>query len=431
MSLTPLAGIALVLAALGALLGVLRAWQLARSPHPELVRKLAHIGTGLVALAFPWLFDRPWPVAVLAALAVAAMLALRRSSAGGVLHAVGRHSSGELYFPVAVAALFYLAHGVAVFYTIPLLLLTLADAVAALIGVRYGLVRFQTFEGARKSAEGAAAFFTVAFLCTHLTLLLASDAGRLESVLIGLETGFLVMLVELVAWRGLDNLFVPLFAFALLYNIQHLGIAELASRLAALALVTATVAFWAKRTTLDLGALIAAVVISYVMWALGGLLWLAPAAACFVTYAVLWPQERLERGQVHDLRAVLSFSAVPLLWLYVGTRHPEHDWSYLALAAFATQLAVIGRASGAALPVCLLVGWVVPFVAYVALLRFRVHALQLAAAALPAVALGLALFALRWPREQHDPYSLRRWTLQAAASAVGSLVALVPWKLLR
>jgi phytol kinase len=436
MTLRPLAAMALVLVILGAILGALRLWQLRYSPHPELARKLLHVAMGLITLSFPWLFDSVWPVVTLALLAVGAMLALRhvgalRASVGGVVHAVGRESSGEIYFPVAVAALFYLSHGVTVLYTIPILLLTLADAVAALIGVRYGLVKFDTFEGGRKSLEGAVAFFAVAFLCTHITLLLSSHVGRVETLLIGLETGFLVMLVELVAWRGLDNLFIPLFSFALLYNIEYLQTYELFNRLFALSLVSAFVALWRKRTTLDFGALIAALLIAYVIWTIGGLRWLAPPAVCFATYALLWPQERLQRGQTHDLRSVLSFSAVGVFWLYVSTRYPQHDWSYLSVVAFAVQVAVIGYASGAALARCLLVGWIVPFIPYVALRGIDATTLQLALAALPLVAVGLGFFALGWRRVSRTPYSMQRWLLQGGASAVGSLGALVPWILLR
>jgi len=50
----------------------------------------------------------------------------------------------------------------------------------------------------------------------------------------------------------------------------------------------------------------------------------------------------------------------------------------------------------------------------------------MAAWALPAVAAGLACFAFgrRFIREI---YSTERWLLQSGSSAVGSLVALVPW----
>ena len=55
-------GMAIVLAALGSLLASLRLYQKWASPHAELLRKLLHVGMGLVSLSFPWLFDSSWPV---------------------------------------------------------------------------------------------------------------------------------------------------------------------------------------------------------------------------------------------------------------------------------------------------------------------------------------------------------------------------------
>lgn len=445
MSLHPLAGMLLVLAALGALVGVLRYWQVKRAPHPELVRKLLHIGMGLVTLSFPWVFRSPWPVVALAALAVGAMLALRhlpplRERLGGVVHGVGRDSGGEIFFPVAVAAVFTLSQGVPVLYVVPVLLLTLADATAALIGVRYGTLKIATLDGGVKSLEGAVAFFLVAFLCTHLALLLATHVGRVETLLIGVEIGFLVMLVELIAWRGLDNLFIPLFSFALLYDIEYLRTFELTQRLTFLVLLSGFVLVWRRRTTLDPSALIAAVLVAHVFWTMGGLLWLAPPVACFATYALLWPEDRVRRGQTHDLRAALSFSAVGLAWLFIATRFPALDWSYLGVTSFAAQLAVVGCAAtdtparspwGARrLVQCALVGWIVPFLPYLLLRGIEARPLQLAIAALPAVVLALLAFNLRWVRLRQAPYSTQRWVTQGAASAVGSLLALAPWLLL-
>ena len=51
---------------------------------------------------------------------------------------------GEFYFPVAVAVVFVLARGDTLLYLIPVLTLTVADSVGALIGVRYGFARYQT-----------------------------------------------------------------------------------------------------------------------------------------------------------------------------------------------------------------------------------------------------------------------------------------------
>ena len=53
----------------------------------------------------------------------------------------------------------------------------------------------------------ALAFFTVAFLTTHIPLLLLTtdqQMAREKVLLISLTIGFLVMLLEGIAWRGLD-----------------------------------------------------------------------------------------------------------------------------------------------------------------------------------------------------------------------------------
>jgi phytol kinase len=77
----PLLGIALVLAVLAGLMGGLRLYQTLAAPHPELVRKLLHMGMGLTTLSLPWLFDAAWPVLVLAGLSVVALAALRSGPA--------------------------------------------------------------------------------------------------------------------------------------------------------------------------------------------------------------------------------------------------------------------------------------------------------------------------------------------------------------
>ena len=52
----PLLGMALVLLTLGALLAALTLYRRVGAPHPELLRKLLHVGMGLTTLLFPFLF---------------------------------------------------------------------------------------------------------------------------------------------------------------------------------------------------------------------------------------------------------------------------------------------------------------------------------------------------------------------------------------
>jgi phytol kinase len=64
----------------------------------EAARKTLHIGMGLLATAFPWMFSAFWPIAVLAVLATVGLMVLRtprlRGSFGLVLGSAERSGLG-------------------------------------------------------------------------------------------------------------------------------------------------------------------------------------------------------------------------------------------------------------------------------------------------------------------------------------------------
>ncbi len=114
--MNPWLGVLVMLAALGLWMAVLRLFQSLARPHPEVVRKLMHVGMGLTVLAFPWLFEDIWPVLLVIALSLGLLAAVRlasglRAHLGSVLGGVARKSLGEFYFAVSVAVLFVLSRG--------------------------------------------------------------------------------------------------------------------------------------------------------------------------------------------------------------------------------------------------------------------------------------------------------------------------------
>lgn len=182
--------------------------------HPEVARKTIHVGLGLYCLCFPLLFDRPWPVIALCAAAVILMLALRasryrHSGLGAGLHGVARESYGELLFAVSVALVFTLGHRQLVTYLLPIAILTLSDAAAALVGVRYGRVQFRV-DGGYKTLEGAVIFMMTAWIISMCLLLMYSDASRLSVIVLGGLIAVYGTLVEGASWRGWDNFFLPI-----------------------------------------------------------------------------------------------------------------------------------------------------------------------------------------------------------------------------
>lgn len=221
-------GMAIELALLSGWMGALALYQRWQPLAPETSRKLFHIGGGLTTLTFPWVFASAWPLILLALITVPSLLALKyirvfKGNLGTVLYRVKRKSFGEIYFPLSICLLFISTHANMLLFFIPVLILTLADPMAAVIGGRYGRLRYRITQG-QKSVEGSAAFLLVAFLCTLLPLLLFSTTGRFEAVLIAVLVGLLVMLAEAVAWEGLDNLFIPLFSCFLLAGLLTMPI---------------------------------------------------------------------------------------------------------------------------------------------------------------------------------------------------------------
>lgn len=222
--LAPWAAVVLILACLGGLLAGLRTYRRRCSPHPEQVRKLLHVGMGLVAAAAPWIFQSAWAVLAAAAASAAGLAVLRlpgplRRHLGGVVHGVQRASAGEIFFPAGVGLAFVLASGDRLVFCVPVLILALADAAAALVGIRYGWPRPQGGPAYRwagparalpaKTLEGSIAFFAVALPCAHVPLVLFAEADRLHVFLVALNLALLLTLVEALAQGGSDNFFIP------------------------------------------------------------------------------------------------------------------------------------------------------------------------------------------------------------------------------
>jgi phytol kinase len=443
----PWLGMALVLAVLGGLLGGLRLYQHFGSPHPELVRKILHLGMGLVTLTFPWLFHAAWPVLLLASVSIGVLVALSvvgclKSALGSVVGGVARFSLGEIYFPLAVTVLFLLflrevgtfAHR-AVLYCIPILLLTLADAAAALIGVSYGRWHYQTADGV-KSWEGSLAFFTCAFFCAHVPLLLFTQTGRPETLLIAGLLAWLATMFEAIAWRGLDNLALPLVSFLLLKIYLKLDAGELVTRLWAVAVLMLFLVLYRRRTTLIGSAVLGAFLVGYISWALGGWEWLLPPLILFLCYTLLSPRTEVNSQRIHTVHAVVCVASAGLAWLFLATifNHPELLFPYTL--SFAAHLAIIGiarlRYDYPHLPglnllvICITKGWLLLFLP--CLLVQRVFPVTLACVLISLLGVAAAAVGFYWTQPGIDncPTDTPRWLRQAVHAAVASALGLVP-----
>jgi phytol kinase len=432
--LNPWAGIAIVMVTFTVLMGALSLCERRLHPDPEWLRKLIHMGMGIVTLTFPWLFSKTWPVWLMSALFAVLLLGLRllaplRERYGGIIGGVARQSWGEIYFPVAVGLLFYFSKGDPLLYGVPILILTFADALSALIGTRHGRLRFSTDDG-QKSIEGSATFFVVAFLGTLIPLLMFAHMEGWQAVLTASCIGLLCMMVEASAWRGLDNLFIPLAAFIMLQTYLKLTPAEMALRLAEAVIIFLFMLVWRSRTTLKGSALLGAALGVYLCWVVGGWRWLVAPVILVGSYTFFFRQHRRNDERIHDNHVVVAIASVGLAWLWLARILERPDFYYPFTLSFAAHLAMIGMArwkrsapylsAAAVVIVCTLLGWVVLFGPYLLVEGLRRRALGAVAMAPLGIGLAAVAFYVIQPGMDDCPNTTARWVRQAAAAALGS-----------
>lgn len=435
--MNPWAGIAIVLAALGLLLPGVKALQARGVVGAETARKCVHLGMGLVCLTFPWLFREVWPVWTLAGLAGGTLLSLRRvpflrREIGGVLHDVNRASMGEIYFPLGVAAVFTLARGDPLPFVISVALLTFADAAGALVGKRWGRHRFATLEG-QKSVEGSLAVGITGFWCSAGPLLWSHHDWR-ASLMIGAAIGLFSLMLEAISWHGLDNIFLPLAAYAQITVYLETPLALLAAKLIVLVGLTGIALGWRRGEIVDDSARLGAALALYFFWAVGGWTWLVAPLVLLASYVRLMPS--IPGGVPrHNLVAVLCVSSAGLVWCVAHAFAPHTHWLWLFTVGIATHQAVIAivrfsqgrphwtRARWWAIGVTQAV--VMQGLAFYAIDRGRTTSLVALGAGALCIAVATAGFVLCERRLQLPDDLSVRWWKQGAAAVLSSSIGLL------
>lgn len=186
----------------------------------ELKRKALHICIGLVALSFPLFLDTPTMIIAALGLVVGWLIAVRKIAGlrrcfGSVLHDVRRKSLGEIYFATSIGGLLLLTQNEPIFFVIPILILTLADAFAAIVGRIFPVGPLPGIASGKTTA-GCAAFFTVAFIVSFWCLESIADLQTAHALLVASVIAAVTCGAEAISRRGVDNLIVPAMAYLIL-----------------------------------------------------------------------------------------------------------------------------------------------------------------------------------------------------------------------
>jgi phytol kinase len=126
---------------------------------------------------------------------------------------------GTVYFPISFAIILCLFWDSPHLLVASLMPMTWGDALAAILGRRYGQRKY-TLLGSTRSVEGSLAMFLFSWLSTFLALLLLPPLAWQTSLLYSLALAAFATLVEALSPWHLDNLTVPLLSAAVLYLMR-------------------------------------------------------------------------------------------------------------------------------------------------------------------------------------------------------------------
>lgn len=180
-------------------------WWRTHATHNELSRKFIHITVGSF-VAF-WPFFLTWTqIEILSVAFFVAVLISKYLRIFRAIHSVQRPTWGELFFALAVGGTALITHHKGV-YAAALLQMSLADGLAAIIGLRYGSSTRYKVLGSTKSVVGTLTFFVVSLL-----LLLGYAHFAQANIKIPNAIGLAISasLLENLGSFGLDNILVPI-----------------------------------------------------------------------------------------------------------------------------------------------------------------------------------------------------------------------------
>lgn len=306
----------------------------------EWSRKTSHLLGGLVALSFPYFIHDDRIIAIMCVLFLLLLVLSKKLGKLRAVHDVDRFSWGAYLFPVAIFLIYVLAKDKIPLYFISILVLSVSDTAAALIGGRYGSLKIPV-EGNLKSLEGSVAFAVVTFLCVEIPLLLMTNLGKPETILLALIVALLVTGFELIALSGTDNLFIPLGVFYIANRLPGYPFAVYLNTLFELGLsVVLVVALTGWNKSLRIGWKITMILFLFASQALCGVWWAVSATVFVVILAALYfYYAKTGRRESLEVTAALKVSVLPVIPIFISAALNDPQRGY---KVFLTALCSVG-----------------------------------------------------------------------------------------
>ncbi len=336
-------GALILLGAFALVIAAAETWCRVGRPRPEAPRKLIHIGGGLVCLLYPFLIENHDVVLAMALGFVLLFTIARRLDFLRSLHAVERRTRGSEFYPFAIWLIFIVSREDLWLYVATVLVLTLADGLAGLVGTRFGRHRYRISTETVKSIEGSLVFWGVSFAAICLSLVLLRDMPLASALLVALIASFLLTCLEAVSIYGTDNILVPVLACYVLLKLTLKPLPELIFQSVSLFAIVFLFGWLCYLTrVISIGSALILVGVAYAGWSLGSWHWEVPLILGFLVYvAFRWWFRPVEARPGVVPKTILAILIIPLALIILANAMMQHSFFFAPYVAVCAATAVL------------------------------------------------------------------------------------------
>ncbi len=326
------------------------------------LRKVLHFSLGLILFFLPVCFSTNFFPVLLALIFVLVNGASFYFGFFRVLHDRNRQnllqekepvSYGPVVLPVAFVILaLFLWESHAWILRTSVLIVGIADSLAALVGGSLGKVHIENLTKSRKTVEGSLTMFTVSFVLLLACLFVFRDdynqglavAAWYQLVILALLLALIATAVEALVSYGFDNLFIPLAVSYVLFIVDMDGDGLLLRLFAGSFFAFLLAVFSIKVQFLNNSGAIATFLLGTTIFGVGGLEWTIPLLTFYLLSSVLSKLGRkrkakfdlvFEKGSQRDAGQVYANGGIAwlIMIIYSLTNEPAYFFAYLGTLA--------------------------------------------------------------------------------------------------
>lgn len=335
-------GIILVLGLFSIIFITAELWRYVAAPPAEWTRKYVHVACGIVIACLHWILPSLWAGLILFFLIALIMLISRVFQLFPSVYAVSRPTLGDVYYLLAASTLFILSSFSPILYFISMLVLTISDSLAAVVGGAYKR-NVYFIEKHVKSFEGSTVFFFSTFLIVHIPLLLMLKIDPFQSVMIALQVALVATCLEGVCIHGFDNFAIPIFSFVYLFKLLDIPSEQIAWMMilqGGIFAVLYAVTFCTP--AISISSATVGHLFLYSTFLFGGLSWLIVSLIAFTLFAtaLTFLASAKEESRIYQVTAAFHVTLIPTLLYFANAWLKSDDLYVLFIGAVTANLSI-------------------------------------------------------------------------------------------